>query len=252
MRKIIIGLVVAMVLGLGSYIIFAKDGAAPVQKASIKIINYSNLFKAGGTANVEVAWDEIPIDKGYKLRIQLENWDVNPGICIVKDITEFSTKGTMAVSLKIPNDIVATKGLRFVVAFISKNEELKNVLCMTSTKKDVIVKGLLDIADYPKIVKRGEVAQIKIELDSLPKDLNKDYKILAQLENWDVTPGVVLVEEVDSFELQGTSIISFDVPMDLTTDPLSKCRFVAAFVSRSKGWDDVFYMATTSKDVEIK
>lgn len=251
MKKIIMGLLVVMILGLTSYVIFAKN-TDPIQKESVKIINYSNLIKVGGSADIEVAWDEIPIDKGYKLRVQLENWDVNPGICIVKDITDFAAKGTMVVSLKIPSDIRATKGLRFIAAFISKDEEWKNTLCMATTKKDVTAKGLLDISDYPKTARMGKMAQIKIEWEDLPADLSKDYKLFVQLENWDVEPGIVVVEEIDSFESKGTRVISLDIPTDLTLQPVSGCRFVAAFVSRSKGWDSVFYMAATNKDVEIK
>jgi hypothetical protein len=240
-----------MILGLTPQITLAKYEAA-VPKASIKIINHPTLVKAGGTVDIELAWDEIPLDKGYKLRVQLENWDVSPGICVVKDITQFTAKGTMVVSLKVPNDTRASKGLRFLAAFMSTTEEWKNVLVMASTRKDVTVKGLLDVSEYPKSIKMGEVAQVKIEWEGLPKDLAKDYKIIVQLENCDVEPGIVVVEEVDTFDATGSSTVSLDVPADLTTDPVKGCRFVAAFVSRAKGWDDVFYMTTTSKDVEIK
>jgi len=251
MKKIIMGLLVVMILGLTSYVIFAKN-TDPIQKESVKVINYPNFVKAGGSADIEVAWDEIPVDKGYKLRVQLENWDVTPGICIIKDVTEFTTKGTAAVSLKIPGDIRATKGLRFVVAFISASQEWKDMLCKTSTKKDVTVKGLLEISSYPKAIIQGEAAKVEVKLENLPKDLSTNYKLLVQLENWDVSPGIVVTGDVDSFESNGTSVVSLDVPADLTVDPVSGCRFVAAFVSRAKGWDDVFYMVTTDKDVAIK
>jgi len=251
MKKIIMGLLVVMILGLTSYVIFAKN-TEPIQKESVKIINYPNFVKAGGSADIEIAWDEIPVDKRYKLRVQLENWDVSPGICNMKDITEFTTKGTAAVSLKVPSDIRATKGLRFVVAFISNTQEWKDVLCRTNTKKDVTLKGLLEVSSYPKAIIQGEAAKVEVKLENLPKDLSTNYKLLVQLENWDVSPGIVVTEEVDSFESNGTIVVSLDVPADLTADPVSGCRFVAAFVSRAKGWDDVFYMVATDKDVAIK
>ncbi len=248
MRKTMILLAIILVLSSGSDI-FARY-AKFEEEASVTIIDYPAVVTPCGLAEIKVAWDGVDIDKGYILRLQLENWDIDPGICITKDITEFSTRGTSTISLEIPSDIRPAEELRFIVTFISGTGGWDDVLCMTATSKDVSIKGLLEILDYPKLIFRGESAQVKVEWRGLPEGMSKDYRLLVQLENWDIEPGVVITQEIKEFESEGDHVVSLDIPEGL--NPVSSCSFVAAFLSRSRGWDDVFYIVRTDKDVEIR
>lgn len=231
-------LAVALVLGV----------SPDVFAGSVKIADYPTMVRPGEVAEVEVIWDDIPVNKGYMLRVQLENWDVDPGICVVKDVTEFLTRGRSKISLPIPNDIKAVKGARFVAAFISQVKNWDDALCTTFTKKDVTIKALLEILDYPKLVFRGDVVQVKVRWEGIPID--KDYLLHVQLENWDVEPGIVVIGEIDDFQSEGDTTVSLRIPTEL--DTATGCRFVAAFISRLRGWEDTFYVTFTDKDAEIR
>ncbi|MDP8218091.1 MAG: hypothetical protein P9M03_05140, partial [Candidatus Theseobacter exili] len=91
-------------------------------RGHLVIDDYPTVVKAGETVDVVVAWNSVSVKKGYVLRLQLENWDVEPGICVVQDEEKYSSVGSVVMSMKIPGNTPSAKGCRFMVAFLSKSD----------------------------------------------------------------------------------------------------------------------------------
>ena len=215
----------------------------------LSIDKYPTTVESGESADVLVSWKDAPSDKDYKLIVQLENWDTKPGICVVTEKTSFKANGKAVVSLDVPGNTPAASGCRFLAAFLSKTEGWDDALSpVADTEKDVAVGSMLKITDYPKKVTPGTSAMVKLSWKKIPT--KGDYKLIVQLENWDVKPGICYVSETSSFKGKETRVVSIPVPANAKN--VQDCRFVAAFVSTTSGWDDVFAMARSDKDVAVE
>ncbi|MDP8217426.1 MAG: hypothetical protein P9M03_01740 [Candidatus Theseobacter exili] len=239
MRKVLLSLFVVSVALWGS----------AVHAMDLSIDKYPTTVESGESADILVSWKDAPSDKEFKLIVQLENWDVKPGICVVTEKTEFRTNGKAVISLDIPGNTPAAADCRFLVAFLSKTEGWDNALApVVSTEKDVMVGSMLRIEDYPKVVKAGTNAMVKLSWKKIPT--KGDYKLIVQLENWDVKPGICYVTDLNSFKARESRTIT--VPVPANAKGVKECRFVAAFISTTTGWDDVFAMGRSNKEVTIE
>ena len=122
-------------------------------------------------------------------------------------------------------------------------KSLKNLV----VEKSKGVKQPLEISMYPREVGAGTDISVDVEWSNAPSD--KDYKLIVQFENWDLSPGVCHVVTVDKFSERGKRTVKVNVPNN--TPKIEGYRFVAAFISRSKNWDDTKMVITTEKDVEV-
>lgn len=105
----------------------------------------------------------------------------------------------------------------------------------------------LTISDYPKQIQPGEVVKFKVSWSDVP--VGKDYKLIAQLENKDVEPPIFIIKEILNFKSSDTIYVTLDIPKTITLG--SGYKFLAAFISKKKGWDGTLIASSTFKDVEI-
>lgn len=217
--------------------------------ASIKITDYPKIVNAGKSVEVKLNWQDIPT-ANYKLLVQLENWDFKPGVAITKDIPYRKSSGDITVSLDIPANVTLNpaSGYRFVAAFVSVAKGWDEVLVSDYTKKDIQIISLLQIINYPTTVYVGQQAEIRLTLENIP--VSENYKLIIQLENWDVKPEVFVSSEITEFESTCTITTYLVIPNDVIA--AKDCRFVAAYLSKTKGWADVLATAGTKKDVTVK
>ncbi len=103
----------------------------------ISIVDYSKLANVGGKATAKIKWTNGPSKADYKLIVQLENWDINPGLCLFEAIEDFETSGEREITIAIPQDGRKVSGCRFLAAFISKTKEWDDTYTSVSTPKDV-------------------------------------------------------------------------------------------------------------------
>ncbi|MDP3979870.1 MAG: hypothetical protein Q8Q33_00495 [Chlamydiota bacterium] len=228
--------------------LFAIFSCADLFAASVSIDKYPTSIKAGDTVDVVVRWAGVPTDKDYILRIQLENWDVNPGILILKDVEKFSESGAKVITVEVPKKTPKASGCRFLAVFLSKTDEWDDVFAVSETPKDVNIGGLLDISNYPKSVKAGTTVSVNVSWEGIPT--NEDLKLVVQLENWDVKPGIVYYKEVNDFKTTGSMTLDISVPQNARD--ASGCRFVVAFISKTEGWGKTFTILRTDKDVSLE
>lgn len=114
-------------------------------------------------------------------------------------------------------------------------------------EKDRSVKQPLEISSYPKKIQAGSQAEVEVEWTEAPS--NKDYKLVVQLENWDLKPGVCQSINVEGFEPKGKKIVKISVPSDAPR--IEGYRLVAAFMSKTKNWDDTKMVVSTPKEIEV-
>ena len=222
--------------------------SADLHAASVSIDKYPTSIKAGDSVDVVVRWSDVPTDKGYVLRIQLENWDVSPGVLIMKDIETFSESGAKVITMDIPKKTPKASGCRILAVFLSKIDEWDDVLVVAETPKDISIGGLLDISGYPKIVQAGTTISFDVSWEGIPT--NQDLKLVYQLENWDVKPGIVYYKEITNFKQKDSVTVELDVPQNARA--AEGCRIVAAFISKTEGWNKTFTVARTEKSITLE
>jgi hypothetical protein len=238
MRKFIFA-ILGLVLGF-----ISSEGYA----ASVVIDKYPTSVRAGDKVDVQITWSGVPKDKDYVLRVQLENWDVNPGICVFKDLEKFGESGTEVITLDVPKNTTKGSGCRILAAFLSKSAEWDDVLVVAESQKNINVGSLLAIQDYPKEIQAGQDVTVDVAWEGVPT--NENYKLVVQLENWDVKPGIVYLKEVTSFKAKDNQKVTISVPANARG--ANGCRLIAAFISQTEGWNKVFSIDRTEKDVTIK
>ena len=218
------------------------------EAASLVIDKFPSGVRAGDTIDVQLSWTGVPTDKDYVLRVQLENWDVNPGICIFKDVEKFSETGSLVVTLDVPKNTNKGQGCRILAAFLSKSVEWDDVLVVATTEKAINLGSLLNISNAPVEVQGGQEASVDVSWEGVPT--NEGYKLVVQLENWDVKPGMLYLKEITSFQAKGSEKVKVSVPGNARA--VAGCRFVAAFISSTEGWNKVFAVDRTEKNVSVK
>lgn len=215
--------------------------------ATIEFVDYPTIVYPGEKAVVTIQWKELPQDSNYFIKVQLENWDIKQGFFIDKDITAFPPNGTTEIVLEIPKEMQRYAGCRFVAAVLSKSKMWAEILAMAETKKEITVGAFLEIKSYPKSIMRGDLVEINLEWNKIPK--SSDYKLVVQLENWDVSPSILITTELEDFQSEGEAAVLLTVPKELSQ--AANCRFTAAFISKIKGRDDTFCIFRTPKDVTL-
>lgn len=105
----------------------------------------------------------------------------------------------------------------------------------------------LTVSDYPRQIQPGEVVKFKVSWSEIP--VSKTHKLIVQLENKDVDPPIFIIKEILNFKSSDTIYVTLDIPKTIRL--ASGYRFLAAFISKKKGWDDVFITSDNVKDVEI-
>lgn len=73
------------------------------------------------------------------------------------------------------------------------------------------------------------------------------------MENWDITPGIIYTKDKIHFNPSGNATFTIDIPKDHNlTEPITGCRYVAAFINKTEGWNDTHAANFTNKHVEIQ
>ncbi len=220
----------------------------------INIIDYPEEVVAGEDAQFTLKWNDIPENSKYILIVQLENWDIKPAVCIRKDITSYKARDTKKITLEIPPGTTLSpikEGFRFVAAFLSRGKEWEETLCVAATPKDVNLRSKINIINFPAIVFPGEKAKVRVSWHDIPTDAG--YMLIVQFENWDAKPPVVNYTEISDFKSSGSRTAEVKIPDEARSSSfISGYRFVAAFISAEKGWEDLFAADATSKVISIK
>lgn len=237
------------VIGAGLACLIMTSLAQPGFATEIKITEYPLIVKEGQQIKVKVSWKDFPTDKDYLLRCQLEDKESQFPIYIFQNVSILQQTGEMYVTLSIPSTVMATKTARFVAAFISNTKGWDDTLIAAETEGniEIISDFKFVIVEYPTLVNKGSVAKIKVAWANVKA--SKNYKLVVQLENWAEKPGFAYVTEIENFKSADEMVIEVKIPPQ--AKPSKNCRFVAAFISKKKFWDDVFAVTSTPNEVEI-
>ena len=239
-RKLLVSLMAAMAVILSS---------RPCQGTEINIDRFPKAVSAGQNADLVVTWKEFSGEKEYILRVQLQDGEANPPIFVFQDLEITKPEGQLEITLPIPLTVTASESAKFVAAFISRTKVWDDVLISTDTGNVITILSdfKFTIDEYPRLVWKGETAQLKISWKGVKA--SRDYKLIVQLENWQIKPGFAYVVRIDDFGTEGERTVNIKVP-DFSPE-VKNCRFVAAFISKVKNWEDLFAITSTPYDVEI-
>ena len=224
--------------------------ASPVPASEVSIEQFPKTVAVGQTANIAVTWKDFPGDQNYILRVQLQDSGADPPIFIFNDFEIVKPEGRLDVNLAVPYSVTASKSAKFVAAFISRTKGWDDVLTTADTGNvvEIVSDFSFKIDEYPSMVVAGETVKVKITWKGI-RVSEKDYKLIVQLENWQANPQFAYVTRIEGFGPEGKAEANIKVPAHL---PATKnCRFVAAFISREKNWQDMFTMTATPNEVEV-
>jgi hypothetical protein len=121
------------------------DVTWPVTMPAVRLLSVPSIAYAGHAVDVAVAWRNLPpdADQQYDLVVQLENWNVEPGVLYQRRFSTFDSTGALTVTLDIPNAVVTytqpITGSRYVAAFISKVCDWCDVLTMEASPQAVTI-----------------------------------------------------------------------------------------------------------------
>mgnify|MGYP003394035261 CR=1 FL=1 len=242
MGKLVFGIVIACAA------ILLVSGLAAA--AEVNIVDFPKSVAPGESVKVKISWNDIPTDKDYVLRLQLEDWDAKPPVCSFKDFPLTSASGETVMSLPVEKKSGGTSSAKFVIAALSKLKAWDDCVASNGTDKVVTVDSKLkfEIAEYPKTVNKNSTVKVKVAWNDVKA--GNGYKLIVQLENWDLQPGIAYVATLDNVNPQGEQAFDIKIPADAPTT--GGCRFVAALISKTAEWKNVFIAANTPKEVEIK
>lgn len=219
--------------------------------ADVNVLEFPKMVAPGEDANVKVSWNDIPTDKDYVIRVQLEDWDAKPPVCSFKDFPVSSPSGEMVAVLPVASNTGGSASAKFVVAALSKLKAWDDCIASNGTDKVVTVNSAFkfDITESPATVNKGSTVKVKLSWKDV-KISPSNYKLVVQLENWDAKPGFAYVTTITDFKPAEERIVEIKIPADAHS--AKDCRFVAAFISASTDWKDVHAVVSTPKDVEVK
>lgn len=239
----------AKIIGVGLACLVMTFLAQVGFTTEIKILEYPKMVSQGQQVKVKISWKDFPVEKDYILRCQLEDKDSSFPIYIFQDISILQRTGEMSVTLSVPPTTTSTKTAKFIAAFISKAKGWDETLTTAETEKNIEIVSDFKFAilEYPTLVNKGSVAKVRISWTNVTA--GKDYKLIVQLENWGEKPGFAYVTNIADFKPTDEMTISIKIPPE--AKPSKNCRFVAAFISKKKFWNDVFAVLSTPSDVEI-
>lgn len=218
--------------------------------AGVRLVRYPRIVCSGETINVKVSWAGVPLSKDYVVRAQLEDWQTNPPLCIFNDVPITRQGGEANINLAIPATLGETKKARFMAVVLSKSKNWSDTFAVAETDKNIVISRAfrLSIVEFPKSVKKGSNVKVKVSWKDVTA--GKDYKVIVQLENWDEKPGFAYAATIEDVKASGEAVVEIKIP--LGAKPAKNCNFTAAFISKTKNWNDTFSVVTTEKDVEIK
>ncbi len=222
---------------------------AQARAVDITIDQYPKTVAAGQAANLRISWSGHTLNDEYIMRVQLQDSEAVPPIFVFNDYGIDKSEGTAEIALKIPLNVTASKSAKFVAAFISKTKIWDDILYTADTGSAVEIVSDFKFAlhEYPTLVSRGEIVKVKVGWKGIKAD--KRYKLIVQLENWQVKPGFAYVSRIDDFGPEGEAELTIKVP---ESAPEAKaCRFVAAFISKEKNWQDAYAITATPGEVDI-
>jgi hypothetical protein len=184
------------------------------------------------------------------MRVQLQDSDVVPPVFVFNDIEVDKSDGKTEVALKIPFTATSSKSAKFVAAFISKTRAWDDVLSTVDTGSavEIVSDFKFTLDDYPRLVCRGETVKVKVRWKGI-KAAREGYKLIVQLENWQIKPGFAYLARIDDFGAEGEVEVSIKVPK--SSPEVKNCRFVAAFISKEKNWQDAYAITATPNEVDI-
>lgn len=216
----------------------------------VKVLEYPTKVSAGETVKVKVSWKNIILTKDYILRTQLEDWEAKPPVCAIKDTPISMGNGETVVTIVIPKNAGGTNSAKFVAAFISKTKDWGDTLVSNGTDSNIVVSSnfKFEIADFPNSVTKNSTAKVKIVWSGVT--VGKDYKLIVQLENWKAAPGFAYVATIGDFKASEERVVDVQIPSDAA--PAKNCRWLAAFISKTKDWGDVFAVVSTKEEIEVK
>lgn len=222
---------------------------ARARAVDVAIEQYPKTVAAGQAANLRISWSGHKVNDEYMMRVQLQDSESVPPIFVFNDYGIDKSEGTAEITLKIPLTVTASKSAKFVAAFISRTKIWDDILYTADTGSVVEIVSDFKFAlyGYPTLVNRGETVKIKVGWKGIKAD--KRYKLIVQLENWQVKPGFAYVARIDDFGPEGEAEVAIKVP---ESAPEAKaCRFVAAFISKEKNWQDAYAITATPGEVDI-
>ena len=107
----------------------------------VAVTDYPVFAYPDQPVTVTVAWDNIPTDGRYMLRVQLENKLQWPHYYTWTDIISYSTTETRTITIPAPADAGPRCGSRFVAAFISPTVTWNDVLVTDFPPRDVTIES---------------------------------------------------------------------------------------------------------------
>jgi len=127
--------------------VMASSACPAAAGPTVNILGYPIMAHAGRSVEVDIEWCNLPASayQDYNLIVQIENWDIDPGIVYWHDLTEFAPAGHFTVTLDIDPEhtLVYTQpvtGSRYVAAFISKTDGWGvPPLALDATSKDTTI-----------------------------------------------------------------------------------------------------------------
>ncbi|MDD5423908.1 MAG: hypothetical protein PHR74_01345 [Candidatus Omnitrophica bacterium] len=217
----------------------------------VSVLEYPKMVAPGENVNVKVSWNDVPLDKDYVIRVQLEDWDAKPPVCSFKDFTIDQASGEMVASLPVASNVGGTTSGKFVVAALSKSKAWDDCIASIGTDKVITVNSAFkfDIAESPVAVNKGSAARVKVSWKDV-KISPSNYKLVVQIENWEAKPGFAYVTTITDFKPAEERVVEIKIPADAPS--AKNCRFVAAFISVATDWKDVYAVVATLKDIEVK
>ncbi|MDP3786971.1 MAG: hypothetical protein Q8R05_05455 [Candidatus Omnitrophota bacterium] len=237
-------------LGLACLMVLFVSNFALAADAEVKVLEYPTKVSAGETIKVKVGWKNVPTNKDYILRTQLEDWETKPPVCIFKDTPITTANDETVVTLTMPKAIVATNTAKFIAAFISKTKDWSDTLVSSGTESNIILSSdfQFEIVDFPASVTKGSTVKVKVAWKGIAA--GKDYKLIVQLENWKATPGFAYVATIADVKSSDERVVDIHIPANAA--PAKNCRWLAAFISKTKEWGDAFAVVSTKEEIEVK
>ena len=125
----------------------------------------------------------------------------------------------------------------------------------TSAACPTAVSPTVNILSYPNTAYAGRSVDVALEWCNLPLDADQNYDLVVQLEYTRTGVNTMYLHWIHYFTATDTLTVTLDVDPEhvLTyTQPITDARYVTAFVSKLRGWDDRLATDDTPADVTIQ
>ncbi len=220
-------------------------------RPSFRITSYPRTILRGTKVPVVLTWTNVPTDGRYELAVQLNNWGVTPVVYSEKKTAAFpSSANSYTVDVDVASDTTASRGGRFIAAFISVANGWGDVLAGEWSLEDVEIAEnpylpVVRIASYPTTVYKGDCVDVYVSWTNIPA--NGSYKLLVQLEN--PSNGLLVTTEITN-----PAAYAAGYPVSICVGETSNSlggRFIAAFISSTSGWANTLAAYYGNTDVQV-